>query len=377
MTATVQDTGPLDWRIGIVDKAGRPTPEFQRRWASQRNNNALINTITFGSGAPSGTPADGAEYIDTSTDPFTIYFGDNSSWNKSSVTEFTELSDVPHSYVADSILRANSGATGLELVTPLALTDNPTATGSDSVVDGTASTFMRSDASPAIQKASSSQFGLVKVDGSTITSTGGVISSTGGGGGGPSGTYWSPENLGSGLTTDFTGLILSARNGGGDSTVSWMSGLATVPKSSGKFYVEFLVGNVNVSGGNFSGEVGLADSTYDRMGTFLGNDATSWGYLYGGLNSLIFNNGGSGGTVVGHTVIAGDIIGMAVDFTATTGSINWYVNNTLDGSVTGLTLGTSSVGAGFNISRGGGYLTLHATAASQTYSPPTGYTSWG
>jgi len=59
---------------------------------------------------------------------------------------------------------------------------NPTATASDTAVNGTATTFMRSDAAPAIQKASSSQFGLVKVDGTTITATGGVISSSGGSG---------------------------------------------------------------------------------------------------------------------------------------------------------------------------------------------------
>jgi hypothetical protein len=61
---------------------------------------------------------------------------------------------------------------------------NPTATGSDTAVNGAATTFMRSDAAPAIQKGSSSVFGLVKVDGTTITATGGVISSVGGGSGG-------------------------------------------------------------------------------------------------------------------------------------------------------------------------------------------------
>jgi hypothetical protein len=47
---------------------------------------------------------------------------------------------------------------------------------------------MRSDAAPAVQKGSSSQFGVVKVDGTTITSTGGVISSTAGGGNATFGT---------------------------------------------------------------------------------------------------------------------------------------------------------------------------------------------
>lgn len=53
---------------------------------------------------------------------------------------------------------------------------NPTATASDAAVNGSAATFMRSDGAPAIQKASSSQFGLVKVDGTTITAASGVIS---------------------------------------------------------------------------------------------------------------------------------------------------------------------------------------------------------
>lgn len=64
--------------------------------------------------------------------------------------------------------------------TPIPGSANPTATASDVAVNGSATTFMRSDGAPAVQKASASQFGLVKVDGTTITATGGVISSSGG-----------------------------------------------------------------------------------------------------------------------------------------------------------------------------------------------------
>lgn len=53
---------------------------------------------------------------------------------------------------------------------------NPTATASDVAVNGVAATYMRSDAAPAVQKCSSSVFGLAKVDGTTISATGGVIS---------------------------------------------------------------------------------------------------------------------------------------------------------------------------------------------------------
>jgi len=64
---------------------------------------------------------------------------------------------------------------------------NPTATAADTAVNGSATTAMRSDAAPAVQKASATAFGIVKVDGTTITATGGVISSgsTGGIANGP------------------------------------------------------------------------------------------------------------------------------------------------------------------------------------------------
>jgi hypothetical protein len=56
---------------------------------------------------------------------------------------------------------------------------NPTATAGPTAVNGSATTFMRSDAAPAVQLGSSSQKGIVQVDGTTITAAAGVISSTG------------------------------------------------------------------------------------------------------------------------------------------------------------------------------------------------------
>lgn len=146
---SVTNLGPLDWRIPIVTPEGRPTQEFQRRWASQISNNSQIGSITIGAGPPPANPAptDGAQYADTSTNPYTLYVGGAGVWN----------------------LAGSSGA-------------NPTAVAGDVAINGSASTYMRSDAAPAVQKASSSQFGIVKVDGTTITETGGVISAAGGSG---------------------------------------------------------------------------------------------------------------------------------------------------------------------------------------------------
>lgn len=182
---SAQDTGPLDWRIAITDKAGRPTPEFQRRWAIQRNNNALIGSITSGSGAPTDVPDDGALYVDISVTPYVLYLGESGTWHQVSAKFFLDLADAPHSYSGQGLklVRVNSGATALEFTSPI-VGANPSAIASDTAVNGTATTFMRSDAAPAVQKASSTQFGVVEVDGTTITSVGGVISSSGGGGGG-------------------------------------------------------------------------------------------------------------------------------------------------------------------------------------------------
>lgn len=46
---------------------------------------------------------------------------------------------------------------------------NPTATAGPTAVNGSAPAFMRSDAAPAVQKGTNSQFGLVQGDGSTIS----------------------------------------------------------------------------------------------------------------------------------------------------------------------------------------------------------------
>lgn len=82
---------------------------------------------------------------------------------------------------AQGRVTALSSATITQPTVPTAA--NPTGTAKDTAVNGSATTYMRSDAAPAVQKASNTQFGIVEVDGTTITATGGVISAVGGGGG--------------------------------------------------------------------------------------------------------------------------------------------------------------------------------------------------
>ncbi len=112
-----QDLGPLDWRIAITDSGGRPTPEFQRRWNTQRSNNGLIGT-TVGSGPPpvSPTPLDGAMYADSSTTPYTLYVSFGGTWHQVSAMTFLQLLDTPNSYTsqANKLVKVNSTPDGLE-----------------------------------------------------------------------------------------------------------------------------------------------------------------------------------------------------------------------------------------------------------------------
>lgn len=59
---------------------------------------------------------------------------------------------------------------------------NPSVTAGAAAINGSALTFMRSDAAPAVQKGSSSQFGIMECDGTTVTCPGGVLTATAGAG---------------------------------------------------------------------------------------------------------------------------------------------------------------------------------------------------
>src|SRR5205823_4026141 len=110
---------------------------------------------------------------------------------------------------------------------------NPSATADDTAHNGSATTFMRSDAAPAVQKGSASVFGVVKVDGSTITASGGVISASGGGG---SGTVVRGAIAGLTLSNDGTtpnSVLDIAAGQAADSTAAVYMTLAAFTKSTG------------------------------------------------------------------------------------------------------------------------------------------------
>lgn len=204
-----KDLGPLDWKAPIVDSQGRPSPEFQRRWNLQRNNNALIGTITFGVGAPTGTPADGAEYVNTATTPYSVYLGNGGAWHHAGVVVFTDLGDAPHAYAghALALVRVKSTVDGVEFVTQSAQLDTLGAPATGQLLQRGASTWALVTLSTVLDGISSTR-GTVLYRGAAGWSAlapgvAGNVLSTGGAGADPS--WIAPGGGGGGAGSAFKG----------------------------------------------------------------------------------------------------------------------------------------------------------------------------
>jgi hypothetical protein len=91
---------------------------------------------------------------------------------------------------------------------------NPTATAGPTANNGVATTFMRSDASPAVQLGTAAQKGIVQVDGTTITATAGVISAV------ASGSGVTSLNIGGGQVSSTTAACSQTAISAGGQTIS-------------------------------------------------------------------------------------------------------------------------------------------------------------
>lgn len=120
---------------------------------------------------------------------------------------------------------ASALATYLQAIIAIPSAANPTATIGTSAVNGSASTFMRSDAAPAAPLGSSSVFGLLKVDGSSIVAVGGVASAVSQG-----------VSVSSNSSTSYT-LVLGDANGYKRMNSSSSMSLIIPPNSSVPFAI--------------------------------------------------------------------------------------------------------------------------------------------
>ena len=199
----VEDLAPLDYRTPIVDSGGRPSPQFQRAWDKQRRNNALIG-VALGNGAPTGAPKGGAEYVDTSTTPYTVYIGSAGAWHQAGVVAFTDLEDAPHAYAGQALalVRVKQTADGVEFASQSAMLDSLGTPANGQLLQRVAGVWALLTPSAVLDGFSSTQGGILYRDvagwAALAPGTAGNVLTTGGpsanpswaaGGGGGGGGY--------------------------------------------------------------------------------------------------------------------------------------------------------------------------------------------
>jgi hypothetical protein len=156
----------------------------------------------------------------------------------------------------------------------------------------------------------------------------------------------------------------------------------SVSKSSGKFYVEFAVNSPLIA---LYQAFGVASASFGSSGA-IGDSNYSGGVLPATGGSLTSSGFTYNGTRVEFTIVANDVIGMAVDFNI--GNM-WFSQNGLwsnSGDPAAnllpiISFQPATVGALFPTMSfydvGSGDWTLQAAAASQKYATPVGFSSWG
>ena len=167
-------------------------------------------------------------------------------------------------------------------------------------------------------------------------------------GGGAATTTWDAAKKGSAVTLSNGNLTASANSG--------HAVLSTAGKTGGKWYFEILVG----SQADAYGIVGLATASQSLT---TGID----------FNVLCYRGDGSfAGFASASGWGPGHVIGIAFDMDGSTFRV--YRNNTLQRSGTRSFTAETFIGAGdWGGAPGAHVFTIRPDAASQTYSPPSGY----
>lgn len=193
---------------------------------------------------------------------------------------------------------------------------NPTATCGTTAVNGSASTYMRSDAAPACPAATNSTKGLMEGDGTSITCSAGVCSTVGAGGGGSAPTLRGTPSTGSttGTTTTLalpTGTVAGdfaiAASVGGDGASLSGSGWTLVGDSAGVWNLQVWTKTItsgDVSAGSFTVTAG-SFIRYSFLATFASGAyvASYWQTSETGANSASYPNQVTTGPQVGITTL--------------------------------------------------------------------------
>lgn len=255
------------------------------------------------------------------TDPTTLANGDvwftssaikaqvgNATYNLLSPT-LTSLNQLPA--IGAGTVLANTGGSSAapSAVAVGTLAANPNATAGPTAVNGSASTFMRSDAAPAVQLGSNSIKGIVQCDGTSITCSSGVISTvnfatapttstfkTG------SGTYTVPAGV---KWIEVTLVGGGGGGGGGFDGTSGGAGGNTCWNTSGAACTTA----VYQAGGGSGGANGNAGGTSGAAGGTVGGSGTCYLSVAGGSSSgslgISSSAGGTGGGMGGNSSLGG------------------------------------------------------------------------
>jgi len=194
---------------------------------------------------------------------------------------------------------------------------NPTATAGPAAVNGSATTYMRSDAAPAVQKGSNAQFGIIEGDGTTLTCVNGICSSIG-----ASATSFTPG------TTTIIGATAPCLLRNSASTTSDCLALNAGPAAA-------FANALNGSGGL------LGFSLIGTSGGTLGllNAANTWSGVQSFNDGDLSLKGSSSGATVLHAPATG-----GVSATLPAGTVTLLATNGSAAALTGLPLTTGVTG---------------------------------
>jgi hypothetical protein len=192
----------------------------------------------------------------------------------------------------------------------------------------------------------------------------------------PTSVWSAADAAANGMTLSNGGLTVTPSGSG-----AWQSIRGSISKTSGKLYVEFST-SAAVSTGMISGLASAGFNVVDNLGD---NPYSAGLQLPGGYNYQSAGFTFHAAAPYSGAVAANDTLALAIDFTAQ--SI-WIAHNNTWSSGSNPATGTApdfsfvlaTVGAlfpGLSFNGSAGVWTLQPTAASQTYAPPAGFTSWG
>lgn len=180
----------------------------------------------------------------------------------------------------------------------------------------------------------------------------------------PSFTYatWNPADKGGNIT--LTNGNLTAEN----TASSWNSARSTIskPASSWKHYWEVLA--VLTPSGVTT--IGIWNSSAG-LWNYVGSDANGWSYYSTGVK---INNVTQ--TAYGASYTAGDVIGIALDYSWGTASITFYKNNVSQGVAFSGLSGSLFAMQWLEWLTWACKITANFGATALTYSPPSGFNSW-